>query len=277
VQNQPPQDNRIDRRLTRTATGGALLPYLTGGYPDLDATVEWIKHLDTGGIAAVEIGFPYSDSIADGPVIQDSFNRALLGGLKIDRLFDAVAAVRPEVETALIAMVSFSIVRRIGVQTFMGRAGESGFDGLIVPDISYEESDEVSDAAAAQGLHHVMLVAATTPPQRAAKIARRSTGFVYQVAVRGITGERNKMPDDLRARVRQLRAAANKPVCVGFGISNAAHVRQVCQVADGVIVGSAIVRRITEAIDAGKPRATIVETIARFIDELADGTRQPES
>ena len=277
MQDHQPEKNRIARRLAGTPTVGALLPYLTGGYPDLEATTEWIRRFDACGVAAVEIGFPYSDSIADGPVIQDSFNRALAGGLKIDRLFETVAAVRPQVETALIAMVSFSIVCRRGVQVFVRRAGACGFDGLIVPDLPHEEADEVGAAAADQGLDHVMLVAATTPPQRAAEIARRSTGFIYQVAVRGATGERDKVPDDLRARVRHLRSATDTPVCVGFGISTAVHVRQVCQVADGAIVGSAIIRRITEAVDAGTPRAAIVETVARFVDELAAGVRRVDS
>lgn len=272
MQSKNIHENRIDRRLA-AAKHGALLPYLTGGYPDLDATAEWIRRFDAKGITGIEIGFPYSDSIADGPVIQDSFYRALAGGLKIDQLFEMVASVRSQVDVALIAMVSFSIVRRIGVEVFVRRAGDSGFDGLIIPDVPFEEADDVSTATATAGLCHVMLVAPTTSPQRAEEIARHSTGFVYQVAARGITGERDKLPDDLRTRVEHLRAVADKPVCVGFGISNAAHVRQVCEVADGAIVGSAIIRRITEALDANEKRESIVETIAEFVDELAQGIR----
>ena len=262
---------RIERRLADAAGRGALLPYLTGGYPSVGATAEWIRRFDAGGVAAIEIGFPYSDSIADGPVIQDSFYRALAGGLKIDDLYEMIRAVRSAVDVGLIAMVSFSIVRRLGVERFADRAVECGFDGLIVPDLPYEEADEVSAAAAARGLCNVMLVAPTTSPQRAEQIARRSTGFVYQVAARGITGERDRLPDDLRVRVERLRVVACQPVCVGFGVSTAAHVRQVCEVADGAIVGSAIVRRITEALDAGKPHDAIVELIVEFVNELARG------
>lgn len=269
------QENRIDRRLAEAASAGngALLPYVTGGYPDLAATAEWVRRFDAGGIAGIEIGFPYSDSIADGPVIQDSFHRVLASGLKVRRLFDMVALVRSDVDVALIAMVSFSIVRRMGVGAFVRRAAESGFDGLIVPDVPHEEAGDLTGAAAGEGLRHVMLVAPTTPSRRAEQIARCSTGFVYQVAVRGITGERDKLPDDLRARVEFLRTVGDKPVCVGFGISNAAHVRQVCAAADGAIVGSAIVRRITEAIDAGKPHGVIIDAITAFVDELAEGVR----
>lgn len=275
MQDRRKSDNRIDERLAAAASAGngALLPYLTGGYPDLEATAEWIKRFDAVGITAIEIGFPYSDSIADGPVIQDSFHRALEGGLKVRELFDMAGSVRPQVDVALLAMVSFSIVQRMGTEVFTRRAGASGFDGLIVPDIPFEEAGDVTDAVAAQGLRHVMLVAPSTPPRRAEEIARRSTGFVYQVAARGVTGERDKLPDDLRARVQRLRAVSRTPVCVGFGISNAAHVRQVCEVADGAIVGSAIVRRITEALDAGEPRQVVVETIAGFVEGLAEGIR----
>ena len=195
----------------------------------------------------------------------------LAGGLKVCDLFDLVASVRSQVEVALIAMVSFSIVRRMGVAAFARRAARSGFDGLIVPDVPYEEAAEVTDAAGGNGLGHVLLVARTTPPCRAEEIARRSGGFVYLVAGRGPTGERDQLPDDLRARVAHLRAVATRPVCVGFGISNAAQVRQVCALADGAIIGSAIVRRITEALEAGEPHSTIVARIERFVEELIEG------
>ena len=265
------QTNRIVRRLADAAGRGALLPYLTGGYPGVDATAEWIKRFDVGGVAAIEIGFPYSDSIADGPVIQESFYRALARGLKIDDLFEMVHAVRPAVDVGLIAMVSFSIVRRMGVERFTDRAAECGFDGLIVPDVPHEEADEVIAATAARGLCNAMLVAPTTSPERAEQIARRSTGFVYQVAARGITGERDRLPADLRVRVERLRSVADLPVCVGFGVSSAAHVRQVCEAADGAIVGSAIVRRITDALDTGESHDTIIERVAEFVDELSRG------
>jgi tryptophan synthase alpha chain len=269
----PNHENRIDRRLAARAGRGALLPYLTGGYPSLEATAEWIRRFDARGVTAMEIGFPYSDSIADGPVIQDSFNRTLADGLRIHRLFDVVASVRAQVEVALLAMASYSLVRRMGVAAFVRRAGEAGFDGLIVPDLPYEEADEMTGVAATRGLRHVMLVAATTPPQRAERIAQCSTGFVYQVAIRGTTGEREELPDDLRVRAQHLRAVGGKPVCVGFGISNASQVRHICAVADGAIVGSAIVRRITESLDARQPQQVIVETIADFVGELVEGIR----
>lgn len=250
-----------------------MLPYLTGGYPDPSATQEWVRRLDAEGIAAIEIGFPYSDSIADGPVIQDSFNRALDSGFRLESLFEAVAAVRATVEVGLIAMVSFSIVRRGGVERFVERAAQCGFDGLIVPDLPIEEAGEVRAAAEESGLRNILLVAAGTPPERAEEIARQSTGFVYQVAARGVTGERDRLPEDLRTRVERLRAACGLPICVGFGVSTADQVRQVCEVADGAIVGSAIVRRISEALDAGQDRDTLVDSVARFVEGLAEGVR----
>jgi tryptophan synthase alpha chain len=266
-------ENRIDRRLADAAGRGALLPFVTAGYPDLEATAEWVRRFDALSITALEIGFPYSDSIADGPVIQESFHRALSRGLRIGQIFECVAAVRPAVNIALLAMVSFSIVRRIGTEAFVADAASSGFDGLIVPDVPFEESGEVTGAVTGQGMRHAMLVAPTTPTARATEIARRSTGFVYLVAARGITGERTALPPNVRDRVAGLRRAARTPVCVGFGISTAAHVRQVCRMADGAIVGTAVVRRVTEALDAGEGRERIVSGVSAFVEQLAEGIR----
>jgi tryptophan synthase alpha chain len=267
-------DNRIDCRIAASAKHGrgALLPYLTAGYPDAGSTVEWIRRFDARGLAAVEIGFPYSDSVADGPVIQESFNRVLARGFKVDEAFALAAEARRTSEIALIAMASSSIVHRRGAGEFVRRARGSGFDGLIVPDVPFEEAAAISEAAAAEGLRHILLVASSTPPERARRIATLSTGFVYQVSSRGLTGERGRLPDDLQERVSALRAAADRPVCVGFGVGTAGQVREVCQAADGVIVGSAIVRRISESLDAGKATATLVEEVSSFVDDLATGT-----
>jgi tryptophan synthase alpha chain len=196
----------------------------------------------------------------------------LARGFKVDEAFEVAASARRQVPIALIAMVSFSVVRRMGDARFVRRALDCGFDGLIVPDLPYEEAGDLSTVAARDGLRHIMLVAAGTPPDRAQRIAQMSTGFVYQVSAHGLTGERGQLPVDLRERVTGLRKAARKPVCVGFGVSSAAHVREVCAVADGVIVGSAIIRRISEGLDAGRPAAAIVDEVSAFVDELAAGT-----
>lgn len=266
--------NRIDASLGRFAERGrtAVIPYLTGGHPDLEVTCRLIRRFDALGAAAVEIGFPFSDSIADGPVIQDSFHRVLAGGFRVGGLFAAVQRTRQQVDVPLIAMVSYSIAARMGLESFADLAAGAGFDGLITPDVPIEEAQAVTDATAKRNLRHIMLVATSTPAQRCRRIVELCSGFVYQVAAAGTTGERNRLADDLAANVRRLRQTTDLPICVGFGIGNADQVRQAGCIADGVIIGSAIVRRMTEAIDAGGNHDQVVDSVAAFVAELAKAT-----
>ncbi len=268
-------DNRINTTFASlTASGGkALMPYVTAGYPNLETTGRLLQAMPEAGASVIELGFPYSDPIADGPVIQESFHRALTAGLHVDDVFRQVASVRNGVDAALIAMVSFSIIYRIGVDRFIARAAESGFDGLIIPDLSLEEAPSVAEQTARAGLCLVMLAAPTSSPERFERLGRISQGFVYYIAVAGTTGERDQLPADLVDNVRRLREIGGKPVCVGFGVSRPEHVRTVCQVADGAIVGSAIVRRITAGVDAGDAAEAIVESVSAFVAELAGGLR----
>lgn len=263
--------NRLDAALRQLARQQrtAVIPYLTGGYPDLQVTDRLIRRFDALGLAAVEIGFPFSDSIADGPVIQDSFHRVLAGGYRTDDLLGAVQGLRADVEIPLIAMVSCSIVARMGLDRFVDRVWEVGFDGLIVPDVPLEEAGALAQSAARRNLKHIMLVATSTPADRCARIVGLCSGFVYQIAVAGTTGERSRLAQDLAVNVRRLRATTDLPICVGFGIGSADQVRQAGRIADGVIVGSAIVRRITEGVEAGRTHDQIVESVAGFVEELA--------
>ncbi len=264
--------NRLDVSLARFSDRQrpGVMPFLTAGLPDLDVTARLIRRFDMAGVAAVEVGFPFSDSIADGPVIQDSFHRVLSGGQKLDDLLDTVRSVRQDVTVPLVAMLSYSIVARVGLERFVDRAAEAGFDGLLTPDVPVEEAGVVAEAAASRGLKHIMLVATSTPPERATAITALCSGFVYQVAVAGTTGERGAIADDLQAHVEDLRAHTQLPIYVGFGISTADHVRRVGRFADGVIIGSAIVRRITDAMDAGRHPDDIVDAVGDFVAEMVD-------
>lgn len=271
--------NRITERLrstdapvTNRCHTGALLPYLTAGFPDLATTEALIRRADSIGAAVIELGFPFSDSIADGPVIQDSFNTVLERGQTVAEIFRMVSEVRPGVNCGLVAMVSHSIVLRHGVDRFMERAAASGFDGVILPDVPVEESAPTKAAAQRVGLCYIGLVAPTTSPARREAIARSSSGFVYQIAVAGTTGERTSLPPGLPDDVARLRQVSGLPVCVGFGIATAEQVRRVCEFADGAIVGSAVVRRIADAVQEGLSRDALIETVTRFISELAGVT-----
>jgi len=262
--------NRLDAAFAAQIAAGrsGLIPYVTGGFPNLNVTAALLERFEALGATAVEIGFPFSDSIADGPVIQDSFHRALAGGLQMADLFRAVEQVRRRVRSPLIAMVSASIVTRMATEAFVARAADVGFDGLIVPDTPLEESGSLLDAAVSRNLRYIQLVSTTTPPDRAARIVERCGGFVYQIATAGTTGERDRLAADLADHVRRLRGTTTLPICVGFGIATPDQVRQAAAWADGVIVGSAIVRRIAAAVDVGATDDQVVDSTAGFVAEL---------
>ena len=265
--------NRIDRALAGLAAAGrkGLLPYVTAGLPDLTTTERLLNALAELGVTAVELGFPYSDPIADGPTIQASFTRALAKGIRVREIIAMVSQFRRHCELPLLAMLSYSIVHRIGLQTFLDMAAEAGMDGLILPDLSLEEAPQVADRVAEAGLCLPMLVSPASIAERRCKIAETSTGFVYYMSVTGITGERDRLPPELVTNVHELRQVSGRPVVVGFGISTAEHVRLVCSEADGAIVGSALVRRIMEAQDAGGDTDAIVRTVTQAVREWMTG------
>jgi tryptophan synthase alpha chain len=265
--------NRLDNAFETLRSEGrkGLAPYVTAGYPDLETTQAILSQLDRPGVIGVEVGIPYSDPIADGPVIQASYSYALERGIRQDQIFEMVRKVRNTSNLPLLAMVSFSIVHKLGPEEYCESAAQAGFDGLIVPDLSLEERARIAPIAAKAGLSLVPLVAPTTHPQRRVEIARLATGFVYYLSVAGITGERNELPPELAQNVKDLREASGAPVCVGFGIHTADQVRAIAEVADGAIVGSAIIRRIAEGMEEGADREEIVRRVIAFVDELLAG------
>jgi tryptophan synthase alpha chain len=263
--------NRIDQIFTELRQRGrrALMPFLTAGYPNLQTTADLLRAIDSTGASICELGIPFSDPIADGPVIQASMTRALEGGVDCAGLLEMVSSIRQQVRLGLVAMVSYSIVYRLGVQPFIDRAREAGFDGFIFPDLPLEEAEHVAAPVRDAGMTNTLLIAPTTPDDRARKIAAACSGFVYMVARTGITGERDRVPDNLARRVAQLREVTDLPIAVGFGISRPEHVRAVTEVADAAIVGSAVVKRITDHLD--DPPEQLVAEVGDFVGELAGG------
>jgi len=271
--------NRIDRIFSdlraagreggREGGRGGLMPFLTAGDPDLQTTAALLHAVRRAGASIVEIGIPFSDPIADGPVIQESMTRALDRGVKVGQVFDMVRGVRDQLDLGLIAMVSYSIVHRMGLEPFVKRAAEAGFDGFIFPDLPLDEADEARAVVHKHGLILSMLIAPTTPTDRAQRIAAASSGFVYVVSRAGITGERDDLPPELTDRLATLREATDLPIAVGFGISRPEHVRGITRDADAAIVGSAVVRRIAEHRQQGGE--AVVEAVERFVRELAGG------
>jgi len=246
-------------------TAPAVLPFVTGGFPSLDSTRALLPRLAQAGAAAIEVGIPFSDPIADGPVIAESMHEALVAGCTPAGVFDAVRDVRTQVTCPVVAMVSVSIVDRIGSERFALDAAAAGFDGLIVPDIDLEDAPALRMACDAAGLALTLLISPTSGDERVARITALCSGFVYALARLGITGERAEAPD-VRPIVERIRRHTDLPIAAGFGISTPEHVRAVAAHADGAIVGSAIVRRMREAMRAGtSPEDAAVELVRRLV------------
>jgi tryptophan synthase alpha chain len=272
--------NRIDALFSRLRTEKrrALMPFVTAGDPDLATTALLIAELINRGAHLIEVGIPYSDPIADGPVIAASYHRALEREVKVAHIFQTLRTLRAEGsasfnETPLVSMVSYAIIHRLGTDRYLNDAATAGLDGLIVPDLPVEESAALMEKATRRGFKLIQLITPTTPRERAVQIARSTTGFVYYVSVAGITGERTGLPVDLVETVAWLRTQTDLPICIGFGISGPDQVRQLAPVADGLIVGSAIVRRLAEAIN--RPRAEVVREIGQFVGALAQVLAEP--
>lgn len=244
----------------------AFMPFVTAGDPDLAATAAVLRELVARGSHLCELGIPYSDPIADGPVIQESYTRALARGIRLDQVFDMLRGLTPSLGAPVLTMVSYAIVYRRGLDRYVGEARDSGVSGLIVPDLPVEESGPLARECRAADLSLVQLITPTTPPDRARRIAEQTTGFIYYVSVTGITGERTELPRSIVENVAWLREQTPLPICVGFGISRPEHVRLLRPVADGVIVGSAIVRRLAAAAD--RPIDRVAREVGDYAAEL---------
>ena len=262
--------NRLVEAFTELRRCGrkTLAPFLTAGFPSLEVTEALLASFDAMGLKVCELGFPFTDPIADGPVIQASYTEALAAGVTSAKIFDTVRSFRAAGgKLALVAMVSYSIVYRHGVEAFVKGACEAGFDGFIIPDLPLEESSDTERIATDAGAALVQLIAPTTSEARRVEIARHARGFIYYMSVAGVTGERTALPAATIEGVAELRTHTDTPICVGFGVSNPETVASVCTVADAAIVGSAIVRRLAEM--KNESPAAIVAAASAFVKELA--------
>lgn len=222
----------------------ALIAYVMAGDPSLDKTEEIVLALEHAGVDLVELGIPFSDPVADGPTIQKAAERALRGKVSLRMVMERVRKIRQKTEIPLILMTYMNPILRIGPEPFVATAGQSGIDGVIVPDLPIEEGEGFASIARREGVDLIFLAAPTTGVSRLKKIVRLSSGFLYYISITGITGAPLKEVSDVQKRVKMIKSIAPLPVVVGFGISTPEEAKGLGQVADGVVVGSAIVKII---------------------------------
>jgi tryptophan synthase alpha chain len=225
----------------------ALIPFITAGDPDLATTAEALKILDKQGADIIELGVPYSDPLADGPVIQAAATRALEKGVTLENVLAIVKQVKDEISTPIVLFTYYNPIFYRGVDRFLGEIAEAGIKGLVVPDLPLEEAEELIDTAAAKGIEVILLVAPTSPIERIQAIAQKSQGFIYLVSVTGVTGVRSQVATNVEDLITSLRGVTDKPIGVGFGISEPQQAKQVKDWgADAIIVGSAFVKRLAD-------------------------------
>ncbi len=268
--------SRLESALEAVRAGRrvALVPFITAGDPDLATTERLILTLAEAGADAIELGVPFSDPLADGPVVQLSYTRALASGTTLRAILELVGRVRSRVDVPLVLMGSTNPIQAFGAERFARAAAGAGVDGAIIPDLPLEDGDQVFGPLRAHGIDPILMAAPTTPLERLRRIGRASRGFLYYVSLTGVTGERARLPPDVSAKIRAAQRAVRLPVFVGFGIGTPEIAAQVARVADGVIVGSAVVRRIPGpggAAGACKRVGEFVAELRKAIDRSRSG------
>lgn len=245
----------------------ALIAYLTAGDPDPSRTVGLVRALERGGADLIELGVPFSDPIADGPVIQRAADRALRAGMTLRKVLETAAEIRRESEIPLLLFTYLNPVMRYGFERLAADAVRSGIDGCLLTDVSVEEADAYVGACRAAGLDTVFLAAPTSTERRLQLVAKFSSGFVYLVSRTGVTGEQTSVGDSAAGLVQRMRSITDLPLAVGFGISTPQHVAQVGALADGVVIGSAIVRTIEKYGNTPE----LEQELEKFVRNLAGG------
>jgi len=257
---------RIEKKFQELSDAGrkAFIPYITAGDPDLKTSMDLILALEQAGADIIEVGVPFSDPIADGPVIQRATERALASHTTLRDILKMGTEIRKKSQIPLLVMSYYNPLLHYGLDKFAHDATAAGFDGILATDLTVEESAPFVGTMSKAGLNTVFLVAPTSSPERIRKIAQTSTGFLYAVSRTGITGEQQELSSDLRDFLRTLRQHTSIPIAVGFGISRPEHIKAVWEEADGAVVGSALVREIEEHVTRGD----VVERVAAFTQWL---------
>lgn len=256
--------NRIDKHFAELKKNDkkALITFLTVGDPDIETSKEAIKTMDREGVDLIELGVPFSDPSADGTTIQEADARAIANGTDIHTVFDMVADIRKDVSCPMVFLLYYNVMLQYGLDAFFKKCAETGIDGLIIPDLPYEESDEIAEYVEKYGVYQIFLVSPASK-NRVEQIAKAAKGFLYCVSSLGVTGEKSSFRTNFKEFFSDINKYASCPACIGFGISNGAQVKELSAYCDGAIVGSAIVRAIASG-------STLDERMANLTAKIKD-------
>lgn len=262
---------RIEDKFEQLKAEGkkALITFVTAGDPDIKSTAALVTEMERKGADIIELGIPYSDPVAEGPVIQAANSRALAHGLKIKNIMSAVKDMRREVTVPILYLLYFNCILQYDPERFFADCAEAGVDGVIIPDLPYEEKDEIQDTADKNGVVIISLVSPVSG-DRVVEIARNAKGFLYCVSSLGVTGVRQDFSTDFEGFFAGINKATNIPKALGFGISTAKHVKKLKHYCDGLIVGSAVVKRVAEGTDA----SDAIRSVGAFVQELREAMDQ---
>lgn len=258
--------NRIDSTFQslRSTNHKGIIAYLTAGDPDLETTEELVCRMAKGGVSMVELGVPFSDPVADGPVIQAASARALKNGVTLNDVLTLAGRVREKTDIPLLVMTYYNPVFSYGINKFAQKAAESGLDGIIVPDLPLEESRPLCKRLQERGLHYIYLIAPTSTPERVKTTVIAARGFIYCVSITGVTGAKNNLPSMGQKLLKDTRSLTDMPLALGFGISRPEQVSSLGNDGDAVIIGSAIVK----LVEKGGTRDEIIERVESYLEEF---------
>lgn len=264
--------NRIDQKFQELRRQGAsaFMPYVCAGDPNPELTAKILLTLEAAGADLIELGVPFSDPIADGPTVQRASERALTHCISLQQILEMVPTLRTQTDIPIALMSYYNPIFRMGEAAFCKAAQDAGVDGVIVPDLPPEQAQPLLEVAPHYNLATIFLVAPTSPPERMQLIASVSTGFIYCVSVTGVTGARATLSDEVAPMIAELRKHTDKPISVGFGVSTPEQAKQIAEIADGVIVGSAIVNVVEENMD---DEAKLLTAVKQFASDLAAGVK----
>ncbi|MDD3374612.1 MAG: tryptophan synthase subunit alpha [Candidatus Omnitrophica bacterium] len=259
--------NRIDQKFKSLSKQKkkAFIAFITAGDPNLKTTEELVLAFEKSGVDIVELGVPFSDPLADGPTIQEASYRALKNKVSIIKILDSVKRIRKVSEIPICLMTYYNPVFHFGDTKFVAQAKAAGVDGVIIPDLPPEEASELIQEARKKDFSTIFFLSPTTKKERISIIEKASSGFIYYVSIAGVTGARKALPKNLKENLKKIKRSIKKPLCVGFGISNAQQAKEISKCCDGVIVGSAIIKEIIK----NKGKKNLVSNVTRFVSSLS--------